>query len=107
MTSTAEAFEAGFAGGADIFGLAVDAFEAAIGAADVAEFGGEDDFVATVGDGLADEDFVIADAIHVGGVEEIHAEFDAAVDDADGLLIVAVAVKFAHPHAAQADGGDG
>ena len=47
-----------------------------------------------------------ADAVHVGGIEEVHAAVDRMVDRRDRLLLAARAVELAHAHAAQADGGD-
>jgi hypothetical protein len=105
----AEAFQAGVATFFDVGRVAADAEEFAVWAADVGEFGGKDDFAAAVADGFADEELVFADAVHVGGVEEIAAEVEVAVDDADrfGVVHLGGVVEFAHSHAAEAQGGDG
>src|SRR3712207_6104631 len=60
--------------------LAVDADPAPVLAPLVAELGGEDDLVAPVRDGFADEPLVGERAVHVSGVEEGHAELYRAVD---------------------------
>ncbi len=103
----AEALEAGVAGGADVLRLAVDADPGAVGLALVAELGGELDLVAASGDGLADELLVGEGAVHVGRVEERHAQVEGAVDGVDALLLVRRAVELAHAHAAEAHGRDG
>ena len=101
-----EAFEAGVAGLADVFGAAVDAEEFAVGAAHVAELGGEDDVVAAVADGAADELLVASGAVHVCGVEEVESGVEGAVDDLDGFGVVGGSVKLGHAHAAEAEAGD-
>ena len=44
----------------------------------------------------------MADAVHLGGIEERHAELESAVDGRDRLRVVAFAVRLAHPHATEA-----
>ena len=73
----------------------------------IAELGGQLHLVAAAGDRLADELLVVAGAVHVGGVEERHAEVERAVDRRDRLGLVGWAVELGHPHAAEADGGHG
>ncbi len=102
----AEALEAGVAGLANVFGPAVDAEEFAVGAAHVAELGGENDAVAAVADGAADELLVASGAVHVGGVEEVDAGVEGAVDDGDGFGVVGGSVELRHAHAAEAERGD-
>ena len=99
--------QAGVAGGADVLRLAVDADPGAVGLALVAELGGELDLVAASGDGLADQLLVGEGAVHVGRVEERHAQVEGAVDGVDALLLVRRAVELAHAHAAEAHGRDG
>ena len=82
----AEPLQRGVARGPDVVGAAVDADPAAVGVALVAELGGELDLVAAAGDGLADELLVGERAVHVGGVEEGHAEVERAVDGRDAGL---------------------
>ena len=70
------------------------------------EFGGEENLVAAAANGFADEHFVVADAVSVGGVEEIYAEIESAEEGGCGFGVVALAVKFAHAHAAESHAGD-
>jgi hypothetical protein len=103
----AEALQAGVAGRADVLGAAVDADPGPVGEPLVAELGGQLHLVSAAGDGLADELLVGERPVHVGGVEEGDSEIEGAVDGVDALLLVGRAVELAHPHAAQAERGDG
>jgi hypothetical protein len=103
----AEPLERRLAGAADVLGGAVDAEAVAALVADVAELRGEHDLVAPAADGVADEPLVGERAVHVGRVEEVDAEVERAVDRRDRLRIVAAGVEVGHPHAAEAEGGDG
>src|SRR5207244_2790253 len=76
-------------------------------AAHDAELGGDDDLVAPAADGAPAQLVVGVGAVHVGGVEEGDAEVERAVDGGDRLAVVVRAVELRHPHAAEADGGDG
>ena len=49
---------------------------------------------------------VRARAVHVGRVEEVHAELERAVDRRDRLRLVGGAVELGHPHAAEAERRD-
>ena len=98
--------QARVAGRADIVGSAVDALEAAVLAAHVAELGRDHDPLAPLAHDAADQLLVRADAVHVGGVEEGDAEIERAVDRGDRLRLVAAAVEIGHAHAAEAEGGD-
>ena len=100
------ALQARVAGGADIVGPAVDALEAAVFAANVAELGRDDHPLAPLAHDTADQFLVRADAVHVGGVEEGDAEVERAVDRRDRLCLVADAVEIGHAHAAETEGGD-
>src|SRR5918994_4523634 len=82
--------------------LAVHPEEATVLASLVAELGGEGYLLAPVSNGLADELLVGKGAVHVGGVEEGHAQFYRAVDGGYGLFLVARAVELAHSHASEA-----
>jgi hypothetical protein len=95
----AEALERGVTGGPDVVRGVVDRADA-VDAPD-AELGGQHHLVAAVLDGPADELLVVPAAVHVGGVEEVDAEVEGAVDDRDGLLLVALAVELGHAHAAE------
>ena len=54
----------------------------------IAELRRQHDLVATTGDRAADELLVRARAVHVGGVEEVDAELERAMDRRDRLLFV-------------------
>ena len=97
--------EGGVDGPADVVGAAVDADPAAVLAALVAELGGQHDLVAPAGDRLAHQLLVGERPVHVGGVEEGHAEVQGAVDRGDRLRLVARAVELGHAHAAEAECG--
>ena len=102
----AEPLQRGVAGLAHVLRLAVDAEEAAVLAALVAELRREHDLVAAAGDRAADELLVRERAVHVGRVEEGDPELERAVDRGDRLALVGGAVELGHPHAAEALGGD-
>ena len=100
----AEPLQRGVARLAHVLRLAVDAEEAAVLAALVAELRGEHDLVAAAGDRAAHELLVGERAVHVGGVEEDDPELERPVDGGDGLVLVGGAVELGHPHAAEALG---
>jgi alcohol dehydrogenase class IV len=102
----AEALERGLARAAHVLRLAVDADPAAVLPALVAELRRQHDLVAAVGDRAADEQLVGERPVHVGGVQEVHAELDRAVDGGDRLVLVGAPVELGHAHAAEADGRD-
>ncbi len=52
---------------------------------------------------LAHQALVVADAVHVGGVEEVAAELDRPFQGRERLLVVAPGVELRHAHAAEAD----
>ena len=98
----AEAAERGLAGLTDVLGPAVDAAVGrVVGVAHDAELGGDDGHVASARQRLAHEDLVREGPVHVGRVEEGHAELEGAVDRGDGLVVVRLPVEVRHPHAAQ------
>ena len=99
----AEPLQARLAGGADIVGSPAHPAEASVGAAHVSELGGEEHAFPPVRDRPPDQLLVAADAVHVGGVEEVDALLDRPVNGRDRFRIVARAVKFGHAHAAEAD----
>jgi hypothetical protein len=59
------------------------------------------ELVALAGDRLADELLVGAAAVHLGGVQEIDAELERAVDRRRRLFLVGLAVEGGHAHAAE------
>ena len=75
----------------------VDASQAVVGAAQHAELDRELDLVSAAGDGLADEELVMARAVEVGGIEKRHAAFDRGVNDGGALRVVRLAVDAGQP----------
>jgi len=55
---------------------------------------------------LAGDDLALARRVDVGGVDEVDARIEGAVDDADGVVVVGVAPAAQH-HVAEAQGADG
>src|SRR5207248_2026437 len=94
------------AGSFDIFRTAVDAAPAAVGPADVAEFGCQKHLVSAVADSAPDQLFVLALAVDVGSVEEIDTEFERPVNGRDRFSVILARVKIRHAHASQAESGD-
>jgi hypothetical protein len=102
-----EAAQAGLAGGANVFRLAIYvARGGVVWVANDSELGGEHDLVALAFDRLADQFFVLVRSVDVGGVEEVDAEFEGAVKGGDGFVVVASAVKLGHAHAAESESGN-
>ena len=99
-----QALEARLARIAHVLRCAIDAPETAIRAAHVAELGGEDHALAPPRERAPHELLVAPHAVHVGGIEEGHAEVERAMDGRDRFRFVAPAVELRHPHAAQPDG---
>jgi hypothetical protein len=92
----------------DVLGAPVGGAAARVGGiADDPELRGQHDLVAAIGDRAPDEALVCVRAVDVGGVEEVDAQLDGAMDHGDRLVVVARAVELGHAHAAQAEGGDG
>ncbi len=76
----------------------------ALGSSDAkSELGGNDDFLAATFESAAEQLFVREGAIHLGGIEERHAEIDRAMNRGDRFVFVAWPVKLAHPHASEAE----
>jgi len=101
-----EALQARVARLRHVLGAAVHA-HAAVGIPHVAELGGDDHLPSSAADRPAHQLFVVARAVHVGGVEEVDAQLEGAVDDGDRRRVVALAVDAGHRHAAEADRRDG
>ncbi len=89
-----------------VVGMPADAEALAVRAAPVAELRRDDDPIAAPVDRAADELLVDEGAVHVGRVEQRHAEVDGATDRRHRLILVGLAVELRHPHAAEADRGD-
>jgi hypothetical protein len=66
------------------------------------ELGGQHDVVTPALERLSDDDLGFAARIHVGGVHEIDAGVQGAVDDADALVVILGAPVTEH-HGAQAE----
>src|SRR5262249_20820607 len=97
----------GVRGGADVGRAAVDAaHRAVLGVADDAALGGDDRTIAAATERAPHELLVGERPVHVGSVEERHAEVERAMDGGNRLRLVARAVEFAHAHAPEADGRD-
>src|SRR5208283_2030694 len=96
-----EALERCIAGGAHVFGSAVDR-ALAIGQDLVGKLGRDNHAVAVFLERFADQLLVVAHAVNVGGVEEIDPKLDGALKRRDGFDVVARAVKLRHPHASEA-----
>ncbi len=87
-----------------VFGPAVDP-ELAVRRALVAELGGDHRLLAiAVGQGALEQLLVGAQAIHVGGVEEVGAAIQRVAHGGDGLVLVDWTVERGHGHAAEAEG---
>ena len=78
----------------------------AVRAAHVAELGRQHDLVAPAGDRPADQLLVGERPVHVGRVEEGHAQLERPVDRRVGLGLVGGPVELGHAHAAQPLGRD-
>ena len=104
----AESAERALAGLAHVRRVPPDEPDGRIVGADDPELGGHHHLVAPTADRPSDELLVDIGAVHVGRVEERHAEFERPVDRGDRPGLVAGAVELAHAHAAQSlDGDDG
>jgi hypothetical protein len=59
-------------------------------AAQITELGGKHDTAAPASERLGEDLFVVA-IIVIGGVDEVHADVDGAVQNGNGLLFISVA----------------
>ena len=71
-----------------------------------AELGCQRDFVAAVGEQSGDQPLVVAAAVDVGGVDERHAEVDAAIQGGQRLGVVDLTVDMRQRHRAESDCAD-
>src|SRR5947199_8164127 len=99
----AHALEARVARLGDVLGSAVDR-GAPVGRPHLAELRGDHDSIPPPTNRAAEKLLVVAEAVHVRGIEEIDAQVQGAVHDLDGLRVVALAVRARHLHAAEPDG---
>ena len=100
----AQALQRGLGDRPDVFGAAVDALRRV--AAEEPELGGDHDFIAERGDGLAEQLLVGALAIGFGRVEKGDATLERAANQREaGLLVGRGAVAVAQAHAAETECG--
>src|SRR5208337_3544286 len=100
-----QSLQAGLAAGAHVPRLAAHAAHLRVGTlTHDGELRGEKHLFTAIANGLADQNFVVAVAIDVGGVQKIHAEFNGAVNRGDGFGVIPQAVEFRHAHTAKAQG---
>ena len=82
----------------DVYGVRLEAAEAVLEAGSdalgfvVADLGGEDAFVAALGDDTAEHFFADAVAVGGGGVYVVEAEVEGAVEGLDDGLLLSLAV---------------
>ena len=88
-----------------VLGIAAHAQPLAVRPPHVAELGGEHHLVAATSDGATHELLVRERAVHVGRVEEVHAQLERSLDRRDRLRLVALAVELGHAHAAESERG--
>src|SRR4029077_12397332 len=82
----------------------VAAADFSVGAVHKAEFGCDDRSIAATGQCAADEDFIFAGAVFIGGVEQIATEVERAMDCGDRFGFVRAAVAMRETPAAEAEG---
>ena len=99
----AETFQTRVAGRAHIVRAPINSEKGAVRRAHIPKFRGEKNLVTALRDRAADELFVLADAIHVGRVEEGDAAIERVVDRRNRLGLVATGVEVRHAHAAKPD----
>ena len=102
----AEPAQARVARARHVLGAAVHA-RTAVGVPHLTELGGEHRLPSPALDRPADEVFVVAPAVQIGGVEEVDAEVERPVNDPDRHRVVTLAVDAGHGHTAETDRGDG
>src|SRR5215510_14624448 len=101
----AESFETALDRLAGVIGPAVNASDGGVvGIAHNAELGGQKHLIALPLDRATDQLFIGVWPVYIRCVQKIDAELQRAVNSRDGFSIVTIAVKFAHAHAAEADG---
>ena len=103
----AEPLEARIARPADVVGAPVEGPYGRIVGPDDAELRRDDGLVAPARERPADELLVRPAPVHVGRVEQGHAELESAVNRPDRLGFVRTSVELGHPHAAEPDRRDG
>ena len=87
----AEALEAGLAGAEDIFRTSVH--DPAVAAAEVAEFRCQHALPAAPLDRVADELLIVAEAIHVRGIEKGDSPIQSLADDCYSAIVAALAIN--------------
>ena len=101
-----EALEGAFDRDADVRRAAVGSVAARV--RHEPELRGQHDLVAPALDRPSDELLIRVGSVHLGGVDEGHAEVERPVDGADGLRVVRAGpgVGGGHAHGAETDTGD-
>ncbi|MNF74851.1 hypothetical protein D3C84_568950 [compost metagenome] len=104
----AEPLEGAVDRGADVFRASVDPSGGRVRRiADDAELACQKHLITLAGDGFADQFFVGVRAVHVGGVEQVDAQFQRTMQGGRGFPGVrAGGVEISHAHAAQTDRAD-
>src|ERR1017187_10594489 len=90
----------------NVFRVAANAEEGTLLVADVAELCRQNHLTTPPGESSAHEAFIGPRPVHVGGVDERHAEIERAMDRGDGLRVIGRAVCIRHSHAAESLCGD-
>ncbi len=101
----AEPLQARLAGGPYVRRAAVHEVPTAVRASDLPELGGDDDVLPASGKGPSEQLLVVPPPVHVGGVEERHAQIEGSVNHRDRRGVVALSVGAGHRHAAEPERG--
>ena len=101
----AQAAQAGLTGATYVVRLAADGAHCGVcGIANDSELRGQHDLIAFALDRPAHQLFIYIWPVDVGGVEEVDAKFECAVNGGDGFIVITWTVKLRHAHAAEAEG---
>src|ERR1017187_10619387 len=73
--------------------------------ANIPKFCGDEEFLAPSPDSFANQFFVVADAVHVCGVDKIDTKLQSPENRSGGLFIIPRAIKFTHTHATESHAG--
>ena len=92
---------------AGVIGCAIDAQEIAAFFAHVPQSRGQDHRTPAALNGAPDPPLVLAAAVHVCCVEQVHPETHSRVDHGDGFQLIAGTVEFRHPHAPEPERRNG
>ncbi len=101
----AQPLEARLASLRHVFGAAIDGILPALDT-DLSELGHQHHAIAAALDRAADQFLVMAPAVHVRGVEMVHAHVDRAADQILRRPVIGIAIDAGERHAAEPDRGD-